>query len=157
MTETPTDDPFDLERFVRAQAGVHERAVAELRTGRKYGHWMWFVFPQLSGLGSSATARRYAISGAYEARAYLAHPVLGPRLREASDAALSAGVEDPRLDAHRLMGTPDDLKLRSSATLFAAVADDPAPFRALLDRYYDGEDDPRTLAMLADGQAGTTA
>jgi uncharacterized protein (DUF1810 family) len=156
MMDARTDDPFDLERFVRAQAGVHERAVAELRGGRKYGHWMWFVFPQLSGLGSSATARRYALSGAEEARAYLAHPILGPRLLEAAEAALHAGRVDPALTARRLVGTPDDLKLRSSATLFAAVADDPAPFRALLDRYYGGEDDPRTVAMLADGQAGTT-
>lgn len=156
MNETPTADPFDLERFVRAQAGVHDRAVAELRGGRKYGHWMWFVFPQLSGLGSSATARRYAIAGADEARAYLAHPILGPRLREAADAVLEAGRIEPELTARRLMGTPDDLKLRSSVTLFAAVADDPALFRALLDRYYDGEDDPRTVAMLEGGQAGTT-
>jgi len=157
MTAAPTADPFDLERFVRAQEGVHDRAVAELRSGRKYGHWMWFVFPQLEGLGSSATARRYAVSGAQEARAYLAHPLLGPRLREAAEAALHAGRIEPALEARRLMGTPDDLKLRSSATLFAAVADDPAPFRALLDRYYDGQDDPRTLAILAAGQAGTTA
>ncbi len=157
MTETPDDDRFDLERFVRAQAGVHDRAVAELRGGRKYGHWMWFVFPQLSGLGSSATARRYAIAGADEARAYLAHPVLGPRLREAADAVVHAGRIEPELTARRLLGTPDDLKLRSSATLFAAVAEDPAPFRALLERYYEGEGDPRTLAMLADGQAGTSA
>jgi uncharacterized protein (DUF1810 family) len=149
MSETGTADPFDLERFVRAQAGVHERAVAELRGGRKYGHWMWFVFPQLAGLGSSATARRYAIAGADEARAYLAHPTLGPRLREAAEAALHAGRVEPALTAHRLLGTPDDLKLRSSATLFATVADDPAPFRALLERFYDGEDDPRTLELLA--------
>jgi uncharacterized protein (DUF1810 family) len=148
-------DPFDLDRFVRAQTGVHERAVAELRGGRKYGHWMWFVFPQLEGLGSSATARRYALSGADEARAYLAHPVLGPRLREAAEAALHAGQVEPALTVRRLMGTPDDLKLRSSATLFAAVAEDPAPFQALLDRYYDGEDDPRTEAMLEGGHAGT--
>ena len=156
MSEPRTDDPYDLERFVRAQDGIHDRAVAELRGGRKYGHWMGFVCPQLSGLGSSATARRYALSGAGEARAYLAHPLLGPRLREAAEAALHAGRVDPALTAGRLMGTPDDLKLRSSATLFAAVAGDAAPFRALLDRYYGGEDDPRTLAMLADGQAGTT-
>lgn len=139
------DDPFDLARFLRAQDGVHERAVRELRAGRKRSHWMWFVFPQAEGLGHSWMARRYAIRGADEARAYLGHPTLGGRLREAVGAVLDAGRADPALDARRLMGSPDDLKLRSSVTLFAAVADDPAPFEAVLARFYGGERDPRSV------------
>jgi len=134
----------DLERFLSAQAGVHDTAVAELRAGRKRTHWMWFVFPQIAGLGSSPTARRYAISGLREARDYLAHPVLGPRLREASQAVL--GVEGR--SAEEILGYPDDLKLRSSMTLFARAADDPALFEAVLARYYDGPD-PRTEELLA--------
>jgi uncharacterized protein (DUF1810 family) len=140
-----TDDPYDLERFVRAQSGgVHETALAELRRGRKSSHWMWFVFPQVAGLGRSATAVRYAVSGADEARAYLAHPVLGPRLREAATVAADA----PARSAEDLMGGIDAVKLRSSMTLFAHVADDPAVFRAVLDRWFGGEDDPATTARL---------
>ena len=143
---------FDLERFVRAQddGGTYEAAVAELRSGRKRGHWMWFVFPQVAGLGSSPTARAYALSGLDEARAYLAHPVLGPRLREA--AQLAAAV--PSGTASEVFGYPDDLKLRSSVTLFAraagSAADDAgaAVFTAVLDRYFDGDPDPRTLDLL---------
>ena len=139
-------DPFDLTRFTTAQDhdATYERALAELRAGRKSTHWMWFVFPQLAGLGSSAAARRFAISGLDEARAYLAHPVLGPRLREAARALL--GVEGR--SATQILGRPDDLKLRSSMTLFARAADDPEVFEAVLDRYYDGPD-PRTLQLLA--------
>lgn len=148
MASSPPDDPFELDRFVRAQRGVHERAVSELRSGRKRTHWMWFVFPQIAGLGSSPTAQRYAIRGPDEARAYLAHPTLGPHLHEALDAALAAGNDDPSLDARRLLGSPDDLKLRSSATLFAQVADDPTPFRQVLERYYGGEADRATLERL---------
>lgn len=148
MTHDAAADRIDLERFVQAQQGVHERAVTELRSGRKRSHWMWFVLPQVEGLGSSPTARRFAIRSAAEARAYLSHPTLGPRLHEAVDAVLEAGRNDPSLDARRLMGSPDDLKLRSSVTLFAEVADDPAPFRAVLDRYYGGEPDARTLERL---------
>ena len=134
---------MSLERFVEAQAGIHDTALAELRAGRKRSHWMWFVFPQLAGLGHSATAQRYAIAGRAEARTYLAHPVLGPRLAEAAQALL--GVEGR--SAAEIMGHPDDLKLRSSMTLFAEAADDPAVFRAVLRRYYDGPDQ-RTLDLL---------
>ena len=133
----------DLERFVTAQADVYDTAVAELRAGDKRSHWMWFVFPQLAGLGSSPAAQRYAISDLDEARAYLAHPVLGPRLLEAARALL--GVEGR--SATQILGHPDDLKLRSSMTLFARAADDPEVFEAVLDRYYDGPD-PRTLELL---------
>ncbi len=140
------DDPFDLDRFVRAQEGVHGSAVDELRRGRKTSHWMWFVFPQLAGLGRSATALRYGISGPDEAQAYLAHPVLGVRLREAAGVAAAA----PAPTVEELLGATDALKLRSSATLFARVADEPSPFRAVLDRWYDGDEDPATLRLLGD-------
>jgi uncharacterized protein (DUF1810 family) len=133
----------DVERFVAAQDGVYDTALAELRAGRKRTHWMWFVFPQIAGLGSSPTARRYALCGLDEARAYLAHPVLGPRLREASRALLAVRGRS----AEQILGYPDDLKLRSSMTLFARAADDPAVFEAVLERYYDGPD-PRTEDLL---------
>jgi len=147
------DDGFDLARFLKAQDGVHERAVRELRAGRKRSHWMWFVFPQVDGLGGSWMARRYAIRSRDEARAYLAHPTLGPRLIESVNAVLDAGRAHPGLDARRLMGSPDDLKLRSSMTLFAAAADDPTPFEAVLDRFYGGEPDERTRSLLASKDA----
>ena len=134
---------MSLDRFVEAQAGTYGTALAELSAGRKRTHWMWFVFPQLAGLGSSPAARRYAIAGLAEARDYLAHPVLGPRLAEAARALL--GVEGR--SAGQILGHPDDLKLRSSMTLFAEAADDPAVFRAVLDKFYDGPD-PRTLELL---------
>jgi uncharacterized protein (DUF1810 family) len=133
----------DLERFVHAQDGVHEQARAELAAGRKRSHWMWFVFPQLAGLGSSPTAQAYAIRDLQEARAYLAHPVLGPRLAECAGTLLT--VEGRT--ASQILGYPDDLKLRSSMTLFAEAAGDPAVFRRVLERYYDGPD-PRTLELL---------
>jgi uncharacterized protein (DUF1810 family) len=138
------DDPHDLDRFVRAQQGTYETALAELRSGRKSSHWMWFVFPQLSGLGRSPTAQRYALDGVDETRAYLAHPVLGPRLLEATSAAGTA----PARTADELLGGVDALKLRSSMTLFAAAADDPGPFRAVLDRWYGGTEDPVTVRLL---------
>ena len=125
-----------LDRFVQAQDGVYDDALAELTAGRKRTHWMWFVFPQIAGLGSSPTAQRYAIRSLDEARAYLAHPVLGPRLRECAQALLAV----PGRSAHEILGHPDDMKLRSSMTLFARAAEDPAPFQAVLDRYYDGPD-----------------
>ena len=134
---------IDLSRFLTAQAGTYADALAELRRGRKTSHWMWFVFPQIDGLGRSETARFYAIASADEARAYLAHPVLGARLVEAAQAATAAPGR-----AEDVLGGIDAIKLRSSMTLFAAVADDPAPFRAVLDRFYGGEDDPATLALL---------
>jgi uncharacterized protein (DUF1810 family) len=138
-------DAFSLERFVRAQTGVYDRALAELQAGRKRSHWMWFVFPQIDGLGRSEMARRYALSGLDEGRAYLAHPTLGPRLSEAAQAILDSGARSARA----LLGTPDDLKLRSSMTLFeAAAGPDAEPFASVLDRFYAGERDPRTLDLL---------
>ncbi|MFG1606690.1 DUF1810 domain-containing protein [Actinoplanes sp. NPDC049265] len=137
-----------LDRFVRAQSGgVFETALAELRAGRKRSHWMWYVFPQLDGLGSSPTARAYAISGLTEAAAYLAHPVLGPRLAECCSALLSVSG-----DISDIMGYPDDLKLRSSMTLFAAAAAEPGLFQQVLDRYYDGPDE-RTRTLLNAAQS----
>ncbi len=136
----------DLDRFVAAQDGVYPQALAELRAGRKRSHWMWFIFPQIAGLGQSEMARTYAIAGADEARAYLAHPVLGPRLIEVAQAvAAAAGSADA------ILGGIDAVKLRSSMTLFAAVADDPTPFRAALDRFFGGEGDRATLGLLASG------
>ena len=134
----------DLARFVDAQQDIYAHALAELREGNKRSHWMWFVFPQIAGLGRTANAQRYAIADLAEARAYLVHPVLGPRLTECARALL--GV--PGRTATDILGTPDDLKLRSSMTLFAHAADDPAVFRAVLDRYYGGEDDPATVQRL---------
>lgn len=139
-----TDDQHHLERFVRAQDGVHDTALAELRNGRKSSHWMWFVFPQLAGLGRSVIAQQFALDDLAEARAYLAHPVLGPRLLAASEAAASA----PARSADDLLGGVDALKLRSSMTLFALAARDPAPFRSVLDRWYDGTEDPVTRRLL---------
>lgn len=136
-------DPYDLRRFVEAQADVIESAKRELRAGRKRGHWMWFVFPQVAGLGSSRPSRRYAIGSREEAAAYLAHPTLGPRLRECT--AIVNGLEGR--SAHEVFGSPDDLKFRSSMTLFDAVADGPEPFGTALERYYH-ELDPKTLRFL---------
>jgi uncharacterized protein (DUF1810 family) len=140
-------DPFHLQRFLDAQDPVWDRVRAELQRGRKSSHWMWFVFPQVAGLGSSPTARAYALSGLDEARAYLAHPVLGPRLREAAQLAVAV----PERTASEVFGHPDDLKLRSSMTLFARAApDDPADavFTEVLDRYFAGDPDPRTVDLL---------
>ena len=134
----------DLARFVDAQQEIYEQALAELRAGSKRSHWMWFVFPQIAGLGRTVTAQRYAIADLAEARAYLAHPVLGPRLAECAQALLAV----PDRTATQILGTPDDLKLRSSMTLFAHAAGDPAVFRAVLDRFYGGEDDPATVQRL---------
>jgi uncharacterized protein (DUF1810 family) len=138
------DDPFDLTRFVVAQAPVYRGVVEELRGGRKRGHWMWFVFPQLRGLGSSPTAVRYGISSLQEARAYLGHEVLGPRLYECTQ--LVNQVQDRSVT--EIFGSPDDLKLRSSMTLFALATDDREDFTTLLQKYYRGEQDERTLAQL---------
>jgi len=133
----------DLDRFVTAQAGVYDTALAELTAGQKRTHWMWFVFPQVAGLGTSPAAQRYAVSSLDEARAYLAHPVLGPRLRESAETLL----QHQDRSAAEIFGHPDDLKLRSSMTLFARAADDPGVFQAVLDRYYPGPD-PRTIELL---------
>ncbi len=137
-----TDDPFDLARFVQAQEAVMPQVRRELAAGRKQSHWMWFVFPQIAGLGHSSTARHYAISGLEEAQAYLAHPVLGPRLHECTALALGS----PAASAAALFGSPDDVKFRSSMTLFAAAG--PGPFRDALDRFHDGRPDPLTTERL---------
>lgn len=137
-------DPYDLKRFVRAQAPVYRTVVEELREGRKRGHWMWFVFPQLRGLGASAMAVRYGISSLGEARSYLRHGVLGLRLRECTRLV----NEVQGRSAAEIFGSPDDLKLRSSMTLFAAATDDNDDFVTLLEKYYDGRRDPLTLERL---------
>jgi uncharacterized protein (DUF1810 family) len=137
-------DKFDLQRFVDAQAGVYAGVVGELRAGRKRSHWIWFIFPQIAGLGSSATAARYAISSLDEARAYLRHDVLGPRLRECT--RLVNAVQNRSLG--EIFGSPDDMKVRSSMTLFARAADENGDFVALLARYCDGQEDPLTLQRL---------
>lgn len=138
-------DGFDLERFVTAQERDFPGALAELRAGRKRSHWMWFIFPQIRGLGTSAMSQRYGIGDLAEARAYLAHPVLGPRLRECAEALLAARGAS----AHDIFGSPDDLKLRSSATLFARASAPGSVFERLLEKYFDGAPDDRTLRLLA--------
>lgn len=143
---TSPEDPHDLQRFVEAQNPVIDEVKTELRSGRKRSHWMWFVFPQMEGLGRSEMARRYAIASRGEAEAYLSHPVLGPRLRECT--ALVNAVEGR--SANEIFGSPDDLKFRSSMTLFEAVADESTPFRTALDNYYDGDRDTKTLDLLED-------
>lgn len=148
-------DPFELQRFVHAQRDTHESALAELRGGRKHGHWMWFVFPQVIGLGHSTIGQRYAIRSREEAAAYLTHPLLGPRLRACADALLAL---PPGRTAHAVVGFPDDLKLRSSMTLFGQLDGPDGVFQQVLDRYYDGQADPATIAILqqwaaADGAA----
>lgn len=135
----------DLSRFVTAQSGVFEAVRAELAAGRKRTHWMWFVFPQIEGLGASRTARAYAIRSLAEANAYLDHDVLGPRLRDCTSLALGCGVTD----AHTLFGSPDDLKFRSSMTLFAVASDRRAPFTDALSAFFAGQDDMLTLQRLA--------
>jgi uncharacterized protein (DUF1810 family) len=137
-------DPFDLQRFVEAQARVYAGVVDELRAGRKRTHWIWFIFPQIAGLGSSATAARYAISSLDEARAYLRHDVLGPRLRECTQ--LVNTVQNRSLG--EIFGSPDDMKVRSSMTLFARATHDNRDFVELLARYCDGQEDPLTLQRL---------
>lgn len=135
---------FDLDRFVAAQAGIYAQALAELQAGRKRNHWMWFVFPQLAGLGRSPTAIFYAIASAAEARAYLAHPLLGGRLRECARAVLGHRERS----AEAIFGVVDAMKLRSSMTLFEAAAADAPPFAAILDAFFDGERDAATLDLL---------
>ena len=139
-------DPYHLERFVTAQdaGGTYQLALAELRAGRKTSHWMWFIFPQVAGLGLSSMAQRYAISGLPEARAYLGHPVLGPRLRACAGAVAAVGDST----ADRILGPVDAMKLRSSMTLFAAAAPEEPSFAEVLARYFDGQPDQATLARL---------
>lgn len=144
MTDTAPPDPHDLQRFIQAQAPVYDRALAEIRSGRKRTHWMWYVFPQYAGLGFSATAQRYAIRSLAEARAYLRHPVLGPRLVECCENAVAIEGRS----AAAIVGSPDDLKLRSCATLFAAVSPPGSVFERVLARFFEGEPDEATLRLV---------
>ncbi len=136
---------FDLERFVNAQQNTYDRALNELIAGMKQSHWMWFIFPQIRGLGRSETARFYAISGRPEAEAYLAHPVLGSRLEDCTRAMLS----HPDLSAHDILGSPDDLKFHSSMTLFSEIAGQNLLFRGALELFYNGAQDRQTLGILS--------
>ena len=145
-----TGDPYDLTRFVWAQADDYERALSEIRGGEKRSHWMWYIFPQFDGLGSSPTAKRYAIKSVAEARAYLAHPVLGARLVSCAEAVLAVRGKS----AHEIFGSPDDLKLRSCATLFAHVSPAGSVFERLLDAYFRGARDGETLRLLGAAGAG---
>ena len=138
-------DPHDLARFLDAQRDTFERATAELRAGRKTSHWMWWVFPQLAGLGTSPTSVRYAIGGLDEARAYLAHPALGDRLRECARILLDL----PERDAEAVFGGIDAVKLRSSMTLFAAADPDEPAFAGVLEEYFGGERDGETTERLS--------
>ena len=136
---------YDLSRFLEAQKNSYDTALREIRAGRKRSHWMWYIFPQIRGLGYSAMAQHYAIRNLGEAREYLQHPLLGPRLIEISEALLSLDESDPR----RVMGSPDDLKLRSCMTLFQCAAPDQPVFGKVLDKFYGGQPDGRTLEILS--------
>lgn len=144
VTATNAADPYDLDRFLQAQKGGYEQALAEIRSGRKRSHWMWYIFPQYAGLGASAMSQRYAIKSLAEAEAYLRHAVLGARLVECAEAAL--GIQDR--PASEVFAAPDDMKLRSSATLFAEVSPAGSVFERLLEKYFDGERDQRTLQLV---------
>ena len=139
-------DPFDLNRFLGAQAGVYERALGELKRGRKQSHWMWFIFPQIRGLGNSSMTQRYSIKSIEEAQEYLAHPVLGKRLIDCTEAVLAAEGRT----STEIMGSPDDLKLKSSMTLFEAASGADSVFGRVLDKFYAGERDAKTLTILKD-------
>jgi uncharacterized protein (DUF1810 family) len=142
--DTPVRDDFDLARFTAAQAATYDRALAEIRAGDKQSHWMWFIFPQIDGLGFSATARHFAIKSEEEARAYLKHPVLGPRLVECAEAVLAVEGRS----AFEIFGSPDDLKLQSSMTLFEPIAGDGSAFGRVLDKYYQGRRDVKTQKLV---------
>jgi len=145
------DDTYGLARFVAAQESTYERAYREIVAARKGSHWMWFVFPQITGLGTSDMARRYAISGLAEAAAYLGHPVLGPRFLECCEALLRIQGSS----AHEIFGSPDDLKLRSSMTLFSHVEKSKAACQAVIKKYFGGEPDDRTLQILTALESGS--
>jgi len=138
------DDPHNLSRFVQAQADCYAQALAEIRSGRKRSHWMWYVFPQFDGLGYSSTSRRYSIKSVVEAEAYLKHPTVGPRLLECCEAVLSVEGRS----ALEIFGSPDEMKLRSCATLFACVSPAGSVFDRLLDKYFQGRRDDRTLRLM---------
>lgn len=148
MNDSASNDPYDLGRFVLAQAGTYQQVIAELRAGRKRSHWMWFVFPQVEGLGFSPTSQRYAITSRAEAEGYLAHPVLGPRLRECT-GLVSA---QPGASIGDILGSPDDMKFNSSMTLFEAISRDPL-YTAALAKFFDSRRDQATLDILATWQA----
>ena len=149
-----TDDPYHLSRFVRAQQDSFKQALAEISSGKKRTHWMWYIFPQIDGLAFSSTAKYYAIKSIAEAQAYLDHPVLGPRLCQCAEAV----VRVEGRSAREIFGSPDDLKLRSCATLFACVLPPGSVFDRLLDKYYRGERDRKTLRLLSiDPEAGEVA
>ncbi len=143
------DDPHDLDRFLQAQASDFDRALSELKRGQKRSHWMWYIFPQIDGLGFSSTSKRYAIKSADEARAYLDHPVLGPRLLECAETVMRVEGRS----ATEIFGSPDDMKLRSCATLFSSVLPAGSVFDRLLTKYYQGERDERTLQILGSAHA----
>jgi uncharacterized protein (DUF1810 family) len=138
------DDPYGLSRFIEAQDADYAQALAEIRAGRKRSHWMWYVFPQFRGLGSSPTSLHYAIKSREEAEAYLSHPILGRRLVECAEAVLQ--IRDR--SALELFSSPDDMKLRSSATLFASVSPEGSVFHRLIDQYFDGRRDDRTIELI---------
>ena len=142
-----TDDPYNLSRFLQAQEAEYEQAPAEIKSGHKRTHWMWYIFPQIDGLALSSTSRRYAIKSLDEARAYLDHPILGPRLRECAEAVVRLEGKSAR----EIFGSPDDLKLRSCATLFACVSPPGSVFDRLLGKYYGGARDDKTLRLLGIG------
>ena len=144
MTKVRESDLFDLSRFTKAQEGVYDTALAELKSGQKRSHWMWYIFPQIDGLAHSSTAKYYAIKSIEEARQYLNHPVLGARLVECAEAVLS--IEGRSVS--QIFGYPDDLKLKSSMTLFASVPDSNPVFVRVLDKYFSRERDDRTLQLL---------
>jgi uncharacterized protein (DUF1810 family) len=146
------NDPYDLSRFIRAQQDDYEQALSEIANGQKRTHWMWYIFPQFDGLAFSSTSKHYAIKSVEEARAYLEHPVLGPRLRTCAEAALH--VEDQ--SALDIFGSPDDLKLKSCATLFGSVSPPGSVFERLLEKYFQGERDGRTLRLLEIGAQRST-
>ena len=137
-------DPYDLNRFISAQEGVYDRALNELRGGLKRSHWMWYIFPQIEGLGNSPTTRQYSIKSLEEARQYLAHPVLGARLVECAEAVLAVQGQS----ASDIFGHPDDWKLQSSMTLFKLVSGPRSVFESVLDKYYQGKQDSRTLQIV---------
>ncbi len=143
-TQSEGEDPFELSRFVTAQESVFEVALQELRSGSKESHWMWFIFPQLAGLGSSAMAKKYAIRSLEEAHAYLNHAVLGPRMIDCCRALLSVNGKS----AAEIMGSPDDVKLKSSMTLFSLVTETHPEFRKVLGKYFESQRDQRTLTLL---------
>jgi uncharacterized protein (DUF1810 family) len=138
------EDPYNLDRFLDAQSGIYELVANELRAGQKTSHWMWFIFPQVRGLGHTETSIFFAISSLDEASAYLAHPVLGPRLIECCELLLQVEGRS----ANQIFGFPDDLKLKSSMTLFAQAAGQDTLFQSVLNRYFEGNPDPRTLELL---------